>query len=168
MKKLLVSFLLCMLPCVAQSDSQWALYSSMLSDHISHRLHEADGVSHSALGKGVCHAGKCDFLIVAQVKSFDSGDSNRELHMVQVTQRAKFPIVSVRLQLPEVAFSSSTIVYDLDIQFAGQTAHYQHLTFHQVVQGMSIALREPFHPRSRTSRFLPRRSLRFLSKTKCL
>jgi hypothetical protein len=32
----------------------------------------------------------------------------------------------------------------------------------------SIALREPFHPRSRTSRFLHRRSLRFLSKTKCL
>jgi hypothetical protein len=76
-------------------------------------------VSHSALGKGVCHAGQCDFLIAAQVKSFDSGDSNRDLHMIQVTQGAKFPIVSVRLQLPEVALSSSTIVCDLDIQFAG-------------------------------------------------
>jgi len=135
MKKLLVSFLLCAFPCPAQSDSQWALYSSTLSYHISHRLHEVDGVSHSVLGKGVCHAGQCDFLIAAQVKSFDSGDSNRDLHMIQVTQGAKFPIVSVRLQLPEVAFSSSTIVCDLDIQFAGQTAHYQHLTFHQVVQG---------------------------------
>ena len=92
-------------------------------------------MSHSALGKGVCHAGQCEFLIAAQVKSFDSGDSNRDLHMIQVTQGAKFPIVSVRLQLPEVALSSSTIVCDLDIQFAGQTAHYQHLTFHQVVQG---------------------------------
>jgi hypothetical protein len=76
-------------------------------------------VSHSALGKGVCHAGQCDFLIAAQVKSFDSGDCNRDLHMIQVTQGAKFPIVSVRLQLPEVALSSSTIVCDLDIQFAG-------------------------------------------------
>ena len=39
-------------------------YSSMLSYHISHRLHEVDGVSHSALGKGVCHAGQCNFLIL--------------------------------------------------------------------------------------------------------
>jgi hypothetical protein len=69
MKKLLVSFLLCAFPCLAQSDSEWALYSSTLSYHISHRLHEVDGVSHSALGKGVCHAGQCDFLIAAQVKS---------------------------------------------------------------------------------------------------
>jgi hypothetical protein len=55
--------------------------------------------------------------------------------MIQVTQGAKFSIISVRLQLPEVALSSSTIVCDLDIQFAGQTAHYQHLIFQQVVQG---------------------------------
>jgi hypothetical protein len=55
--------------------------------------------------------------------------------MIRVTQGAKFSIISVRLQLPEVALSSSTIVCDLDIQFAGQTAHYQHLIFQQVVQG---------------------------------
>jgi hypothetical protein len=111
MKKLFVISLLCSSPCLAQSDSQWALDSSTLSYHISHPLHEVD------------------------VKSFDSGDSNRDLHMIQVTQGARFPIVSVRLQLPEVALSSSTIVCDLDVQFAGQTAHYQHLTFQQVVQG---------------------------------
>jgi hypothetical protein len=135
MKKLFVIFLLCPFPCLAQSDRQWALDSSTLSYHISHPLHEVDGVSRSALGKGVCHAGQCGFLIAAQVKSFDSGDSNRDRHMIQVTQGAKFPIVSVRVHLTEEDLSSSAIVCDLDIEFAGQTAHYQHLAFQQAVQG---------------------------------
>ena len=104
-------------------------------------------------------------LIAAKVKSFDSGDSNRDLHMIQVPQGAKFPIVSVRLQLPEVALSSSTIVCDLHFQYAGQTAHtISILLFSRWSREMSIALREPFHPRSRTSRFLRRRSLRSSQK----
>jgi hypothetical protein len=135
MKKLLVLLALSALPCVAQSDRQWVLDSSTLSYHVSHPLHELDGVSHAALGKGVCHAGQCDFLVAAQVKSFDTGDSNRDLHMLQVTKGAEFPVVSVRLRLPEVTLSSATIICDLDIQFAGQTAHYQHLAFQQVIQG---------------------------------
>jgi hypothetical protein len=55
--------------------------------------------------------------------------------MIQVTQEAKLPIVSVRVHLTEADLSSSAIVCDLDIEFAGQTAHYQHLTFQQDVQG---------------------------------
>ena len=30
---------------------------------MSHPMHEVDGVSHAASGKGICHAGWCDFLI---------------------------------------------------------------------------------------------------------
>src|SRR6202158_6427170 len=136
MKKTIpMAFALLALSTLAIADSEWVLQQCILTYHVSHPLHQSEGVSHAARGKGVCHAGQCDFLIAAQVKSFDSGDSNRDLHMIQVTQGAKFPIVSVRLQLPEVALSTSTIVCDLDIQFAGQTAHYQHLTFHQEVEG---------------------------------
>jgi len=69
------------------------------------------------------------------VKSFVTGDSNRDLHMLQVTQGAQFPIISVRLRLPEASLSSTTITCDLEIQFAGQTAHYSNLAFQQVVQG---------------------------------
>jgi hypothetical protein len=135
MKRLFVILALSTLPCIAQSDSQWVLDSSTLSYHVSHPLHEVDGISHAALGKGVCHAGQCSFLVAAQVKSFFSGDSNRDLHMIQVTQGAQFPIVSVRLHLPEAALSSPTIDCDLEIHFAGQTANYQHLAFQQTVQG---------------------------------
>src|SRR5436190_2104558 len=56
------------------ADTQWSLTQSTIAYHLSHPLHQSEGISHAAKGKGVCHAGQCDFLIAAPVKSFDSGD----------------------------------------------------------------------------------------------
>ncbi|HLK50970.1 MAG TPA: YceI family protein [Bryobacteraceae bacterium] len=125
----------CLIPNMAFGEGQWVLEQSTLTYHISHPLHQVDGVSHAARGKGVCHAGQCDFLIAVPVKSFDSGDSNRDLHMVQVTRGAQFPLVTVRVTLPEDAASSATISANLDIEFAGQTAHYRQVAFQKVTQG---------------------------------
>jgi hypothetical protein len=131
----LLALLLLALPAFAQADHTWILDQSILTYHMSHPLHEVDGVSHAARGKGVCHAGQCDFLLAAQVKTFDSGDTNRDLHMLQVTRGAEFPIVTVRFHLPEVSIDSPTLDCDLEVQFAGNTAHYAHVPFHQVIQG---------------------------------
>src|SRR5580692_12365891 len=128
-KKILIAFLFLALPVLAQTDSQWVLSQSTLTYHVSHPLHQTDGVSHAARGKGVCHAGHCDFLIAVPVKSFDSRDSNRDLHMLQVTRGGEFPIVTVRTQLPESASASASIRVDLEIQFAGQTAQYKQVPF---------------------------------------
>jgi hypothetical protein len=92
-------------------------------------------VSHAARGKGVCQNGQCVFLIAAPVKSFDSGDSNRDLHMLQVARGAQFPMVSVRTQLPEDASGTPTIYADLDVEFAGQTVHYARVPFESVTHG---------------------------------
>src|SRR6202051_3366024 len=114
---------------LSQADSQWVLEQSTLTYHVSHPLHQTDGVSHAARGKGVCHAGQCDFLIAVPVKSFDSRDSNRDLHMLQAVHGAQFPMVTVRIGLPEAALASATILCDLEIQFAGQTARYKQVAF---------------------------------------
>src|SRR6202040_1190588 len=116
-------------------DSQWVLERSTLTYHVSHPMHESEGVSHAARGKGVCHAGECDFLIAVPVKSFNSGDSNRDLHMVQVTRGGQFPMASVRTPFPEGASASETIHADLEVQFAGQTATYKQIPFQHVIQG---------------------------------
>lgn len=137
---ILIAFLLFATPAFAQSDSQWALTQSALTYHVSHPLHQVEGVSHAARGKGVCHAGQCDFLIAVPVKSFDSGDSNRDLHMVQVTRGGEFPMISVRTQLPEDASKSTTIRADLEVQFAGQTAHYKRVSFQEVTQGNEVRI----------------------------
>jgi hypothetical protein len=131
--KLLIGFLLLSPPTLAGTDSQWVLDQNTFTYHVSHPLHQTDGVSHAARGKGVCHEGQCDFLIAVPVKSFDSGDSNRDLHMLQVTRGAQIPIVTVRTRLPESA--SATINLDLEIQFAGQTVKYKQVPFQRVVQG---------------------------------
>ena len=135
-----MAFLLVMLPACAAADSQWVLEQSALTYHVSHPLHPSEGVSHAARGKGVCHAGQCDFLIAVPVKSFDSRDSNRDLHMLQVTRGAQFPIVSVRTRLPETASTSATIQADLEIQFAGQAAQYKQVAFQLITQGNQIQI----------------------------
>jgi hypothetical protein len=140
-KKFLISALLFFaLPALAQSDTQWVLERSTLSYHMSHPVHEVDGVSHAAKGKGVCHAGQCDFLIAAPVKSFDSGDSNRDLHMLQVTRGAQYPMVVVRTQFPEAETASPTVYADLQVQFAGQTAQYKHVPFQRVTHGKDVEI----------------------------
>lgn len=139
MKKLLIVLLLAALSYAA-ADSQWILQQSTLTYHVSHPLHETEGVSHAAKGKGVCHAGQCDFLIAVPVKSFDSGDSNRDLHMLQVTRGAEFPLVTVRTRLPEADATASTIDADLEIQFAGQTAHYKQVPIKLEKHGEEISI----------------------------
>jgi hypothetical protein len=134
-KRILITFLFLALATFAQTDSQWVLSQSTLTYHVSHPLHQTDGVSHAARGKGVCHAGQCNFLIAVPVKSFDSGDSNRDLHMLQVTRGGEFPMVTVRTSLPEDTSASATIHADLEVQFAGQTAKYKQVPFEQSKQG---------------------------------
>src|ERR1700675_1204704 len=106
---------LLMLPALGgAADREWVLRENTLAYHVSHALHQTEGVSHAARGKGVCDAGQCDFIIAVPIKTFDSGDSNRDLHMLQATRGAQFPIVSVRTRLPEAAFATATIHVDLE------------------------------------------------------
>src|ERR1039458_201169 len=119
-KRTLLAFLLLASP-LAAADGQWTLEQSTLTYHVSHPLHESEGVSHAARGKGVCQAGQCDFLIAAPVKSFDSGNTTRALPVRGGPRGAKSPLVSLRARLPEPALGSGPIHADLEIQFAGQT-----------------------------------------------
>jgi hypothetical protein len=133
--KILTSFLLAAQTSLTVANSQWNLQESTLTYHISHPLHSTDGISHAARGKGICHAGECDFLIAVPVKTFDSGDSNRDLHMLQATRGAQFPMVTVRTRLPESAVKSSSINVDLEVDFAGQSAHYKQVPFQVTKNG---------------------------------
>ena len=127
-------------PGLAQSDTTYVLQQSTLSYHMSHPMHEVDGTSRGARGRGVCHAGECNFLIAAPVKSFDSGDTNRDLHMLEATRGAQFPMVQVRTHFSESAASAAVIYADLEVEFAGQTAHYAHVPFQRTQVGSSVRI----------------------------
>ena len=136
----LIAFLLFALPAFCQTDTNWVLKQSTLTYYVTHPIHHVEGSSHAARGKGVCRAGECDFLIAVPVKSFDSGDSNRDLHMLQVTRGAQFPMVIVRTQFPEATTTSPTIHADLEVQFAGQTTHYKGVPLQRVTQGNEVRI----------------------------
>jgi hypothetical protein len=67
-RELLLGIIILAFPRLARAGSQWAFEKSTLTHHVSHPLHQSDGVGHEARGKGVCHAGQCDFLVAAPVK----------------------------------------------------------------------------------------------------
>lgn len=137
-KKAIAVLLLLGFPELLCAASQWVLVQSTLTYHISHPLHDADGTSHSARGKGICAAGQCNFLIAVPVKTFDSGNSNRDLHMLEVVRGGQVPLVVVRLRLPEGEVASPSIRANLEIQFAGQTADYKQVPFKRMVKGNEI------------------------------
>lgn len=122
----------------APAPTQWVLQQSTLTYHVSHPLHQVEGVSHAARGEGKCSAGTCSFLIAVPVKSFDSGDSNRDLHMLQTTRGAEFPLVEVRTQMPEAAESGPSVRLDLTVQFAGQTVVYHQVAFQVSASGSTV------------------------------
>lgn len=129
------------LPCAAaQPNSTWVAGQSTLSYHMSHPMHEVDGTSHAAKGKGVCHADSCDFLIAVPVKTFDSGDTNRDLHMIEATRGAQFPMILVRARFAQAEIATQWIHADLEVQFAGQTARYTQVPFERTQQGSEVRI----------------------------
>ena len=136
MKKLLcLCLVLLARPLAAAPDPQWTLVRSTLTYHVSHPLHQMEGVSHAARGKGVCAAGECEVLVAVPVQSFQAGDTNRDLHMLQAARGATFPMVTVRTRVPESGAASGTIHADLEVEFAGQTAHYKQVPFEVTTTG---------------------------------
>ena len=145
-RRFLLTFLLIPLAALvphavsAQPDTQWTLDQSTLTYHMSHPMHEVDGVTHAARGKGICHAGWCNFLIAVPVKSFDSGDTNRDLHMLEATKGAQFPLIQVRARLPQVETTRQWIHAEVEVQFAGQTAHYSQVPFERTQQSSEVRI----------------------------
>ncbi|MGB7188763.1 MAG: hypothetical protein WBD10_01375 [Acidobacteriaceae bacterium] len=141
MKKFLIlAILAAALPVPAQSRTKWMLVQATLTYHMSHPIHDVNGVSHAAKGEGICEAEQCNFLMAAPVKSFTSGDTNRDLHMIEATRGAEFPLVIVRSQFPSTGITAPTIYADLKVQFAGQTAEYEHVAFQRTEKSGTIRI----------------------------
>lgn len=140
MRPIVLAAFLALSAIAAHAQSQWILDKSTLTYHMSHPMHQVDGISTAARGKGICQNSQCAFLIAAPVKSFQSGDTNRDLHMLQVTRGAQFPMVMVRTTVPQPTGASGPIYADLEVQFAGQTVHYSHVPFEETVSGNTVRI----------------------------
>lgn len=121
-------------PILAHAASSWVLDFSTLTYTVTHPIHTVEGTTHAARGKGVCNAGQCDFLVAVPVKTFNTGDSNRDLHMIEAVRGAQFPMVVVRASFPAAELNQPWIHANLEVRFAGQTAHYNNVPFERTQQ----------------------------------
>jgi hypothetical protein len=125
-------------PAMARADSQWVLDQSTLTYQVTHPMHTVDGISHAARGKGNCSSGQCVLLIAVPVKTFDTGDSNRDLHMIETVRGAEFPMILVHAQFPDAEAHEQWIHANVDVQFSGQTAHYTNVPFERTQKGNDV------------------------------
>lgn len=123
---LLLSVFFPTLACATELKGKWVLDKSEIDYKVTHPLHHVIGKSTEARGKGICSDTECQFLVAVPVKSFGTGDENRDLHMLQVTQGADHPLIVVNVVFPTHSEKAipAEISADLDIQFAGQKVKY--------------------------------------------
>lgn len=73
------------------------LRAGTLTYHLVHKLHEVTGTNRAVEGKALVQSdGAARVQIRAKVSGFDSGNSNRDVHMREVTHEALHPYASVR------------------------------------------------------------------------
>ena len=109
----------------SELKGNWVLDKSEIDYKVTHPLHHVIGKSTEARGKGICTATQCRFIVAVPVKSFGTGDENRDLHMLQVTKGGDYPLIAVNVEFPMPSGDiPPEILADLVVNFAGQKVNY--------------------------------------------
>lgn len=101
---------------------------------VRHKLHTVRGVSRQVEIRAVADGSGLKVMGRAPVRSFDSGNSNRDAHVLEVVRAEKNPLVVLRgmakgFQLPKGP-GSFTVPLETEVQLAG-VATPVHLTAHR-------------------------------------
>lgn len=139
MKILFLTFMISLSAYAA--DTTYILKSSDISYTVTFPLKTVVGKTSEAKGKGICDKKNCEFLIAAPVKSFKSGDTNRDVHMQEVTKAAQRPLVTVSTTNldPEKLENVS-----LEIDFAGVKKVINGLHLNKAVHGKIVDIETNF------------------------
>jgi polyisoprenoid-binding protein YceI len=71
--------------------------SSSITYHLVHKMHRVDGVTHKVEGKArLTPDGKAQVMVRAPSESFDSGNVNRDAHMKEAVEAAKYPWIELK------------------------------------------------------------------------
>src|SRR6185295_14882910 len=110
----------------ADLGGKWVLSKSELTYRVTHPLHKVAGKSTAARGKGVCGAKGCEFIVAVPVKSFDSGDGNRDSHMWQTVKAGLYPLIQVKITNIQgvVGSAPKEVTMNAQVEFAGKKVSY--------------------------------------------
>lgn len=108
--------------------------ASSLTYKLKHKLHEVVGTAKPSDGKArLLPDGTLQVAVRANVKDFDSGNGNRDAHMQEVTEAAKYPLVDFKGLATGVKVPT-TFPATVPVTLKGK------LTFHGVTQDVSIPM----------------------------
>jgi polyisoprenoid-binding protein YceI len=144
----LASLVLVFSPAVALAQPAGANFTvrsdaSTVTYHIVHKLHRVDGVSKKVEGRARIQAGgPTQVAIRIPVESFDSGNVNRDAHMKETVEAARFPYVELKAAAEGIAVPQ-TFPTQID-----KTWHAQ-ITFHGVTQTLEIPVKVRFEAADR-------------------
>ena len=120
---------------------------SSITYHLVHKMHRVDGTSHKVEGKArIAPDGKAQVMIRVPSESFDSGNVNRDAHMKEAVEAAKYPWIELKAlgdgltppaQFPttqkksfkaQLSFHGIQQVFDLPVDVTWESASKVHAT----------------------------------------
>jgi polyisoprenoid-binding protein YceI len=71
--------------------------ASSITYHLVHKMHKVDGTSHKLEGKArITPDGRAQVMVRVPAESFDSGNVNRDAHMKEAVEAAKYPWIELK------------------------------------------------------------------------
>lgn len=127
------------LPALADEARTYAIKDgSAVTYKLVHKLHEVEGKAKPSEGKArLLPDGTLQVVVRAKVEDFDSGNGNRDAHMKEATEAAKFPLIEFKgvatgVKLPE------KFPAEVPVTVSGK------LTFHGVTKPAEVPLKARF------------------------
>lgn len=110
---------------------------STLSYRLVHKLHEVTGLSKVVEGKARLQPdGALQVMVRSRVDAFDSGNGNRDAHMLEATEAARFPFVT--LKAVGAVAAPASYPARLEVRLRGE------LTFHGVARPVDVPVTVSF------------------------
>jgi polyisoprenoid-binding protein YceI len=108
---------------------------SLVTYHIVHKLHRVDAVSKRVEGKvRILPTGAAQIAVRIPVDSFDSSNSNRDAHMKEVTEAARFPLIELK-GVCDACATPTTIPATAERTIRGE------LTFHGIRKPLAVPVK---------------------------
>lgn len=130
--KLLTTIFIILFSLRVQAQN-YSLASGEISYTVQFPLKTIVGISKNLKGKGFCKNNTCEFLFASKVSDFNSGDGNRDSHMLEVTKAALNPIVFSKVVINNKT-QSSKVVSSIEINFAGKKHLYEKVSIQNFQQ----------------------------------
>jgi polyisoprenoid-binding protein YceI len=118
---------------------------SSITFYLVHKLHKFQGSSKKVEGKArILPTGQVQVGVRAPIESFDSGNVNRDEHMKETVDAARFPLVELKALLDGVPAPAS-------FPFSVEKKAQAQVLFHGVTRPMEIPVRITFESAERVT-----------------